>query len=163
MLIPQNAQGYSRKRRHNPRSGIVRCTLEQAAVQAILPSPDPVSRRRLAAGPKLYATLTAASGFPAGRGFLFSTYHKTGHMKSPLCPVRCGEVTVQPGLRISCTDCTKTYRQEASGPQRSDWNARMPLQFCRRLNCNAGRGGNIEVRIGLNSCAEGSGYDISAC
>ena len=47
-----------------------------------------------------------------------------------------GEVTVQPGLRISCADRTKTYRQEASGPSRSDWNGRVPLLFCRRLNSN---------------------------
>ena len=46
------------------------------------------------------------------------------------------QVTVQTGLRIYCADRTKTYRQEASGPSRSDWNGRMPLLFCRRLNSN---------------------------
>ena len=45
-------------------------------------------------------------------------------------------VTVQTGLRIYCADRTKTYRKEASGPSRSDWNGRMPLLFCRRLNSN---------------------------
>ena len=35
-------------------------------------------------------------------------------------------VTVQTGLRIYCADRTKTYRQEASDPSRSDWNGRMP-------------------------------------
>ena len=44
-----------------------------------------------------------------------------------------------PGLRIYCADRTKTYRQEASGPSRSDWNGRMPLLFCRRLNSNKTR------------------------
>ena len=49
----------------------------------------------------------------------------------------CGRmVTVQTGLRIYCADRTKTYRKEASGPSRSDWNGRMPLLFCRRLNSN---------------------------
>ena len=54
--------------------------------------------------------------------------------------IRRSRVTVQTGLRIYCADRTKTYRKEASGPSRSDWNGWMPLLFCRRLNSN-GAGG----------------------
>ena len=59
------------------------------------------------------------------------------------------QVTIQTGLRIYCADRTKTYRKEASGPSRSDWNGRMPLLFCRRLNSNtpcAGRSANLRCR-----------------
>ena len=58
-------------------------------------------------------------------------------------------VTIQSGLRIYCADRTKTYSEEASGPSRSEWNGRMPLQFCRRLNCNKGPDYSMEVQIDL--------------
>ena len=49
-------------------------------------------------------------------------------------------VTIQSGLRIYCADRSKTYSEEASGPSLHDEASaamgRMPLQFCRRLNCN---------------------------
>ena len=60
----------------------------------------------------------------------FMEDHARGSVEGP--PM----LLVQPGLRIYCADRTKTYREEASGPSRSDWNGRMPLLFCRRLNSN---------------------------
>ena len=82
---------------------------------------------------------------------LYLKGYGTVHPDFTFLSERTGMVTVQTGLRIYCADRTKTYRQEASGPSRSDWNGRMPLLFCRRLNSNPEWRSTGSMRAGWTS------------
>ena len=47
---------------------------------------------------------------------------------------------------------SETYRQEASGPSRSDWNARMPLQISSAEGWLLFTGAGDQTKCSMNFC-----------
>ena len=106
---------------------VVKCTSKQAAVQACLPPPDILSRRRLAAGPVLPAAMLL-SGFSVERAFCILRYHKDFLMeRGHLFLSR-----VLPSNRADRHSLTASSCAGSLRPSRSDKRARYRIRSCSR-------------------------------
>ena len=106
---------------------VVKCTSKQAAVQACLPPPDILSRRRLAAGPVLPAAILL-SGFSVERAFYILRYHKDFLMgRGHLFPSR-----VLPSNRADRHSLTASSCAGSLRPSRSGKRARYRIRSCSR-------------------------------